>query len=77
MYDTAVQLIASELIAIDWRYLESQQIDLAFDNFISRLNSIIDLYAPEKTITIHPKFIIREDWMTRGLMTSSKKCHKL
>ena len=75
--DAAVKLITTELKYTDWSFLETQSLDTAYDSFTKHINSLLDNYAPEKITKIHPKFIIREDWMTQGLMTSSRNCQKL
>jgi hypothetical protein len=51
--------------------------DNAFEYLIETLINIIDTYAPEKVITIKASNIIREKWMSKGLLKSSKKCEKL
>lgn len=77
MPDTSVTLIMDAIRDIDWSYLNHMETELAVSNFANHLNTIIDTYAPEKDVQIHPRYIIREDWMTKGLMVSSKTCNKL
>jgi len=38
---------------------------------------VLNIYAPEKTITIPAKSIIRSPWMTAGIVKSSHTCEKL
>ena len=49
----------------------------AYHDFISKLQSFIDKYAPIRKITIPQKLIIRDPWMTKGLIKSSSTCTKL
>ena len=41
------------------------------------MKELIDTYLPTKTTTINPRFIIRDPWMTKGLMSSSRTSVKL
>ena len=62
---------------INWGYLNDLETNEAFQDFTSKLNTIIDFHAPLKHVKISPKQIIRDPWMTRGLLTSSHTCEKL
>ena len=61
----------------DWSYLLDLDVSGAYANFTEKLNNFITEFAPEKTVVIPPKYIIREDWMTKGLIKSSKTLNKL
>lgn len=61
----------------DWTFLYTLDVNTAYDLFSDKLNQLIDEIAPERTITIPPHHIIRDDWMTIGLMKSSLKLNKM
>ena len=48
-----------------------------YNYFIDILSQVIDKYAPEKEVTIHQNHIIREPWMSSGLLKSSQTKDKL
>ena len=75
--------IRNSLHLKDWSYLNDMEISEAYTDFIKTLNSTIDRYVPEEEVIIPAKHVIRDDWMTKGLMKSSytvsklyKKCSK-
>jgi len=61
----------------DWSYLENMDTNLAYANFTQELTNIIDKIAPVKNITIPAFAIVREPWMSRGLIKSSLTLNKL
>lgn len=69
--------IESDLINQNWDMLNDMNISEAYDHFASKLQSIIDLRAPIKTITVRKENIRREPWFTRSLQNSSKRLSKL
>ena len=75
--EPSLQSIKEEL-NIDW-YNEMNTLDEndAFQLLTDRINSAVDRYCPLKTFTISSKSIIKEPWMTTGLINSSKKLDKL
>ena len=77
MSDTCLRNISNKLNEMDWNYLQNLETTQAFTDFTNKLNDIINIYAPEKNVTIQPRFIIREKWMTKGLMKSSHTLNKL
>ena len=77
MPTSSLQLISAAIRENSWTCLDGMSAEMAFSNFSDQLNTIINTFAPEKTVVIPPKFIIREEWMTKGLMTSSSTCQKL
>ncbi len=76
MSQDAIQHIKLALSDTDWSFLDEANANGAYNQFITHVNFIIDKFAPEKLVSIQPKFIIREQWMTKGLMTLSKSCMK-
>jgi hypothetical protein len=77
MTDTAIQNINSELQHKNWDYLHNMNTNDAYTEFANTLNNIIDNAAPEKIIKIAPSRVIRDLWMTRGLIASSRTLNKL
>lgn len=65
------------LSSIDWNYLDSLDSNSASAEFVERLNSIYHHCAPEREVVIPAKYIMREEWMTKGLMKSSSTLTKL
>ena len=63
---------------IDWN---SEMNDLnteeAFVYLTDKINEVVNNNCPQKTLTISNKSIIKEPWMTGGLMNSSRKVEKL
>ena len=75
--ETAIHHITSALRNIDWTYLYQLDLNNAFKEFTKQLNDVIDLFAPEKTVNIKSKYVVRNEWMTKGLMKSFITCNKL
>lgn len=73
----ASTLITNAIREKDWEYLNNMETDDAYNEFTIEVNKLLDNYAPEKTTVIQPKYVIREKWMTRGLMRSSNTLNKL
>ena len=61
----------------NWNYLDDININDACDELTEKIKDTLDLYAPLKTIKIPHKNIIRDPWMTKGLIKSSNNCSKL
>ena len=67
-----------ELSNICWsEILHDEHVDRSYGIFIDKLRNVIDTCAPEKTTTIPHKSVIREPWMTSGIIRSSRKRDKL
>lgn len=78
MNDTQINAIIRSLETEDWQCLTNiGNINLAYDSLVTKLHNAINLHAPEKTITINKKNIIRQPWITRGLLKSIKTRDKL
>lgn len=73
----ALAQIRATLLEIDWAYLNDLDVNAAHANFTEQLHSIVHRYAPERKVVIPAKYVIREDWMTKGLMKSSVTLTKL
>ena len=73
-----VQNINGALQSTQWHELfRNADVSECYDIFIKHLTHILDTHSPEIKRTIPHKAIIKVDWMTPGLMKSSKKCEKL
>jgi len=72
MDNTSLTNIKHHLENYNWTHLEELNIDEANESLISTLHTTMDLFAPEKTFRITHKNILREPWMTSGLLKSSK-----
>jgi hypothetical protein len=78
MNDTQINKIIRTLETENWQSLiNNGDINLAYDNLVTKLHNTINLYAPEKTISVNKKNIIRQPWITRGLLNSIKTRDKL
>ena len=69
--------IKQSLTGIDWAPLTDMNVNNAYDMFINQINDCLDTHAPMRTITISQKNVIRDEWMTPGLLQSSKTRDKL
>ena len=75
--DYALNKIQEAITTTDWDHCNYLSIDNACKQFIEKLNNIIDCYAPLKKVIIPHKSIIRNPWVTKGLLKSSHTCAKL
>ena len=57
--------------------MHSLSVDEQSDFLSSKIQEYIDLCAPLKTVTIGHRYVIREKWMTKGLLKSSNNLNKL
>ena len=69
--------IKTALADTDWSYLQALSANDAYNSFVETLNRFVDEYAPIKTIRISPKHVIREPWMTPGILKSCTMRDKL
>ena len=75
--DTNINQIKSILQYHNWTALNNMDTNEAYNSFSEQLLKTINQIAPEITKTILHKQIIREPWVTKGLMTSSNNLDKL
>ena len=73
---TAVDRINTLLLATDWSPLQSLHINDQFDFVNTKLLEYINICAPMKVVNISAKYVIRENWMTKGLLQSSLNLQK-
>ena len=57
--------------------LDKKDCNTAYNILVEKITETLDIHAPEKLVTISPKYIIREPWMTSGLLKSSMTCSKM
>ena len=62
---------------IDWTYLQQLDVNNAFREFTKQLNDVIGLFAPQKTVNIKSKNVVRNEWTFKGLMKFYKPYYKL
>ena len=77
IHDDQLNNIIDAVNTTDWNVLHSLGVDEATNFFINELSRTIDRYAPEKTIHIRQKHVLRQPWVTPGLLTSSRTRDKL
>ncbi len=74
---TSYQLINNHLSRQNWESLNPSTVDAAFETFNSTVSEIMNIYAPERTARIPGKKVIREPWVTKGILKSSDTLDKL
>jgi hypothetical protein len=72
-----VQKIKNDLNKVNWNILNNLDAQNGYNEFEDILIGIIDEHASTKTRKCKYDNIIREPWMTQGMMYSSKKLNKL
>ena len=75
--DENTSRVINYLNNFNWDNLNMFTVDEAFNTFMMVLNNGLDLFMPIKTKVIKPKNVIREPWVSKGLLRSVRKCKKL
>lgn len=75
--ESSIHEIQAKLNETDWSFLHNVNVNDAYTLFEDTLLEIIENEAPEKEVVIPSKYIINEEWMTKGLMKSSRILNKL
>jgi len=75
--ECALQTIVNKLSNTDWNYLNNKSVNDAYQHFSNELDNIIEHAAPIKTIKIPASKVIRDPWMTSGLLKSSRTLNNL
>ncbi len=65
------------LKTINWDYLKDLSVNEARNTFHSKINEVIETLTPLKSVTIPHNRIIRQPWMSTGLLKSSRTSNKL
>ena len=74
---TAIERINTLLLATYWSSLQQLHINDQFDFVNTKLLEYINICAPMKVVKIPAKYVIREKWMTKGLLQSSLNLQKM
>jgi len=75
--EEVITRIKTSMMQTDWDYLDQLSANEAYEQFVYKIQSLLDEHAPLKQIIIPSKRIIRDPWLTKGLIKSSLKCSKL
>ena len=78
--DTKLRNINQSLQENNWESItpsNSHELNHCFQTCIDKMQQIVNQHAPENEIKIKPKEIIRNPWITPGLLKSSKTLDKL
>ena len=62
----------TKLNEYEWNILSNMSVEEGYTHLIKTLTNFIDKCAPEKEIIIKKKNIIRDKWMTPGLIKSAR-----
>ena len=77
MNDNKLNALKSYLDQTNWNILTPMNSDEAYSYFIDDFTSKLNSVAPVTTVRISAKNILKEKWMTAGLLKSSKTCDRL
>jgi hypothetical protein len=61
----------------NWNFLQNLPAEEGYTLFVNKLQDIIKAEAPIKTVTLSPKAIKHEPWLTKGILKSSRTQIKL
>ena len=72
-----LESINKKLLGIDWTNLNNSNVNIALDEFQSKLEECLDSIAPLKIKKIPLHKIWHEQWITKGISNSMRKCTQL
>ena len=72
-----IALLNADLASVDWTCLNDMNVNEAFEYFHLTLVGTMDVHCPKKEYSISQDKIIRDPWITQGLINSIKKQKKL
>ena len=75
--DENIAKIKASLWGLNWNDVSTMDANDGYNFIVKKIQDVMDTIAPKKLLTIDPSKIIREPWMTPGLIKSSKTCDKL
>ena len=75
--DDAIASITQDMVSKDWSCLDTESINNAFNSFSKTQQTTIEEKVPVKYITIPPKQMKCEPWMSKGLLVSARTKQKL
>ena len=64
----SIELIKTEVDSVDWSCIDSMNVNEAFEYFHSTLLKSIDAHCPKREYSISYDKIIRDPWITKGLI---------
>ena len=73
----AYENMRNKLDSIEWTTLHNMGMEEGYSTFMDLLKNTINRVSPQKTAVIPTHKIIREPWITRGIMKSSYTLDKL
>ena len=73
----SIELIKTEIDNVDWSCIDSMNVNEAFEYFHSILLKSIDVHCPKREYSISHDKVIRDPWITKGLINSIHKQKKL
>ena len=74
MGPSQIHKVSETLKMVDWdEMFRYDNVSKCYDSFIAHFTDILNTHAPEVKTLIPYKAIIREAWMTPGLIKSSRK----
>ena len=75
--DENINKMLAYLSCYNWENLNRFCVDECANLLTNVIQTGLDIYCPEKETIVKPHKIIKEPWMSRGLLRSNKKCKKL
>ncbi len=75
--DSNLLQLKQKLERYDWTFLHNLDSNAAYEKFLELLTAELNSAAPLKRINILPTNVIREPWLTKGIIKSSKTLDKL
>ena len=73
----SIELIKTDLDSVDWACLDRMDVNEAFEYFHPILLKSIDAHCPKREYSISQDKIIRDPWITKGLINSICKQKRL
>ena len=69
-----LEIINKELLSMDWSQLNNSNVNTALEEFQYKIENCLDTIAPLKLKRIPLHKIWREQWITKGISNSMRKC---
>ena len=73
----SIELIKKELDSVEWTCVYSMNVNEAFEHFHSTLVGTIDTHCPKREYSVSYGKIVRDPWITKGLINSIRRQKKL
>ena len=75
--NASIELIKNDVDSVDWACIDSMEVNEAFEYFYHILSKSIDAHCPKRDYSISYNKIVRDPWITTGLMNSIRKQKRL